>query len=396
MKHQKLLILLCLSGFLAAGCQKADTSSQKESETLSEQTMQTDFILGDLSNLDCSVIESEIPLPDQLYKMESRGEGEWNDDKIYKEFPKLIAAYGGPKEDELDAGKDILIETWKDANRSFVSLDEWNQEEIFDIMYCSDSLYFSMNSIRQIFTFQPDIVTQITDEDWERPYVWLINEHAEPIQTYEIGKDDITGISYRLDGQEVSLEEAIIFAEKTMTENKDLPLISTPGFEYRVESVQIYQFGKNNALHFTMNLYYQGIKLAPELNGAPENANASDVSYIPTLNKCTMFQKDKLGGIYIFDFLNEKQDSTAIAKPTINYKKALQILSGYLSNEHVFKILDAELVYSFYVKGNGDTADGVNHISPVWQFEVSTEMMQQYSKLFILIDVESGEIIEVC
>ena len=212
----------------------------------------------------------------------------------------------------------------------------------------------------------------------------------------DLRKDDITGISYRLDGQEVSLEEAIIFAEKTMTENKDLPLISTPGFEYRVESVQIYQFGKNNALHFTMNLYYQGIKLAPELNGAPENANASDVSYIPTLNKCTMFQKDKLGGIYIFDFLNEKQDSTAIAKPTINYKKALQILSGYLSNEHVFKILDAELVYSFYVKGNGDTADGVNHISPVWQFEVSTEMMQQYSKLFILIDVESGEIIEVC
>ena len=391
MSYKKIFILFCLAGMFLSGCSKKDPLSREE-QTLSTEQTPENLTLGDLSNLDCSVIESEIPLPDQLYKMESRGEGEWNDDKIYKEFPKLIAAYGGPKEDELDAGKEIMIETWETNEGIFIPLEERRGEKIWNIKYCSDTLYLDMDSIRQLNTFQPDVIERITGETWNRQSTWLINEHAEPIATYKIGKDDTAGISYQLDGQEVSLEEAIAFAEKTMTENKELPLISTPGFEYRAESVQVYQFEENYAYFFIMSLYYRGVKLSSDPAGY---TNIEGRIYVETLDKCTMFQKDKLNGIYTFDWLNETQDSVEELRPVVNYETALQILSGYLSNEHVFKILNAQLVYNFYVEAESNEEDGVNHITPNWMFEISTEQMQQYSCLYILIDVVSGEVVEV-
>lgn len=113
----------CLSGIFLAGCSNepdilessgtslsgAITTEPSEEATAAFQT-EEQLVLGDLSNLDVSEIAADIPLPERLYNMESKGEGRtWTDEKVYEEFPKLIEAYGGPKAEELTPDKEIYF-----------------------------------------------------------------------------------------------------------------------------------------------------------------------------------------------------------------------------------------------------------------------------------------------
>lgn len=54
------------------------------------------------------------------------------------------------------------------------------------------------------------------------------------------------------------------------------------------------------------------------------------------------------------------------------------------------------MVYNFYVEyeEKQDLAEGVNCIVPNWQFKLSTEGIQQYNNIYILINVRTGEVIE--
>lgn len=400
MKYVKMLGVVCLISIFLMGCNRKDDVVQMEDDLSAESVMEVpqneQIALGDCSNLDLSWVDSEMALPEHLYEMESQGEGSWNDEKIYEEFPKLIAEYGGPKENELNTGKDIIFETWIDNEPFFIPIEERKDETIWNIKYCSDFLYLEMNDIRQIFTFSPNVVERITGEEWDHQFAWMPNDNAEPIAVYYMAKDDTEDVFYNLDGQEVSLEESVEFVEKTLTDNKELPYISTPEMEYRVEYVEVYQYGENFCYYFIMNLYYNGVKLDTAAGGMPvKNADGQYMYFISNIDKCSMFSKDELNGIYIFDWLNENQDSIREVEWNISYEEALQILSGYLSSEHVFKVLNAELVYNFYVEyeEDQDQADGVNRIVPNWQFELSTEGMQQYNNIYILIDVQTGEVI---
>ena len=58
---------------------------------------------------------------------------------------------------------------------------------------------------------------------------------------------------------------------------------------------------------------------------------------------------------------------------------------------------DAQLVYSFYTEYEQEKGRefGVNRIEPVWMFEIAAEGAQRYSRMFILIDVQTGEVIEL-
>lgn len=400
MKYLKILVV-CLACIMLAGCNGEDESAQIENESSTEEVTgvipNEEIILGDLSNLDLSRVADNIDLPEHLYEMKSQGQGTWTDEKIYEEFPELISRYGGPKENELDPDKGILIETWIDNERFFIPLEERKDEIIWNIKYCSDSLFLQMDDIRQIFVFCPEVVERITGEEWDHRSLWMPIDNAKPVAVYYMGKDNIEDVKYNLDGQEVSLEESVEFVEKTLTDNKELPYVSRPEMEYRVEYVEVYQYGENFGYYFTVNLYYQGIKLDSETGKTSDkNADGKYMYFIANIDKCTMFTKDELNGIYIFDWLNEKQDSVNEVEQNITYEMALQILSGYLSSEHVFEVLNAELVYNFYVEytEGQDLADGVNRIVPNWQFELSTEGMQQYNNIYILIDVQTGEVIE--
>lgn len=402
--------VFCLSGILLAGCSNEPdilqssgtnlsgeiTTEPPEEATAAPQT-QEQLVLGDLSNLDVSEIAADIPLPEHLYNMESKGEGKtWTDEKVYEEFPKLIEAYGGPKAEELDPDKEIYFETWLEGIESHILVSERDKEPMdWCIEYYSDSLYLSMTEVRQIGLLHPDVMERITGETWDRAGEWIVDENADPIAVYYMGEDDTEGVSYQLDGEEVALDDAVAFIENTLKDNENLPCISTPGFEYRVSYVEVYQFGKNHAYHFFVHLYYQGVRLDTNMSGPVENTEGNNVVYVSNLNKYTMYRKDEINAVHMFDWLNETQDSIVEAEPTIDYEKALQILSGYLSDTHTFKVLNSELVYSFHIEYKGSHREnGTNHITPCWLFELSTAGIQQYSKIFILINVETGEVVQ--
>lgn len=101
-------------GHSAGGCSSETGETRNGENNLSAETTavnQEHLVLGDLSNLDLSEVEDSIALPEKLYEMESKAEGTWTDEKIYEEFPKLIAAYGGPDEEALVTDEDIIVET---------------------------------------------------------------------------------------------------------------------------------------------------------------------------------------------------------------------------------------------------------------------------------------------
>lgn len=401
-------VTLCTSGILLSGCfsqtdkvPDVETSLQETNALHTTETTtapQEQLVLGDLSNLDISEIATDIPLPEHLYHMRSKGEGStWTDEKIYEDFPRLIEAYGGPKAEELDPDKEIYFETWQEGIESHILVSERQKEKMdWCIEYYSDSLYLSMTEVRQISLFHPDVMERITGETWDQGGSWVLDEHADPIAVYHMDEEDTEGVSYQLDGEEVALDDAVAFIETTLKDNENLPCISTPGFDYHVSYVEVYQFGENYAYHFFVHLYYQGVKLDTDMSGMPfENEEGNNVVYVSTMNKYTMFRKDELNSVYMFDWLNQQQDSIEEATPAIEYEKALQILSGYLSDSYTFKVLNSQLVYSFHIEYSGNhREDGTNYITPCWLFELSTGGMQQYNQIFILVNVETGEVVQ--
>lgn len=395
MNNRKILGALVLFMFLLTGCIGKERPFMGTESSVEKESEQTELVLGDLSNLNVSKIADNISLPAHLYKMTAQMEGEWNHEKIYDEIPKLIAAYGGPQEDKLDMEKELLF---LEAGTTEVKpLGERAGEKINRIMYTSDTLYLEIDSIMQVFMHQPALIERITGKETNRKNEWLPYEHADSIATYYVGEDDLEKISYVLDGQETLLTECVEYVEETLTDNESLPRVSTPGFEYKVEYVDVYQYGDNYGLYFTVNLYYEDVKLFTETGVRFDSPPGLTQNYIPTIDRCMMFRKDELNQISTFDWLTETQDSVEEVEPAVDYKKALQVLSGYLSDTHEFRVIDAQLVYSFYAeyKTEKGVGDSVNYITPVWMFEISTEGAQMYDRIFILIDVQTGEVVEL-
>lgn len=402
MKNYRIFGMLVLSALLISGCSQRDGAFEgTEKQTVEEGKRKTPHTeTGDLSNLDISGIEPDIPLPEHLYKMEAQGEGGWNDEKIYGEFPELIAAYGGPQVDELDPQKDILFSASEAASDVVKPLGEKGEEEIGWIMYSSDALHLEADRIMQISMHQPALIERITGQKIDRQNQWLPNEHADPVATHDPKEEDFEKVSYLLDGETVFLTECVEYVEKTLTENESLPRVSTPGFEYKVDYVDVYQYGDNYGLWFTVDLYYEGVKLLSESGVRFETVDGMAWAYVPTLDRCMMLRKNELNVIMVFDWLNETQNSIEEVKPSVDYKTALQMLSGYLSDTHEFTVIDSQLGYSFYTeyeqeKGAVGRETGINRIEPVWMFEIAAEGAQRYSRMFILIDVQTGEVIEL-
>lgn len=400
MKNCKIFGMLVLFMLLISGCsQREGVSEETENQKMEEGKQGTSqMILGDLSNLDILGIEDDIPLPEHLYKMEAQGEGGWNDEKIYEEFPELISAYGGPQVDELNMEKDILFSV--SGSDELKPLGEKGEEEISWLMYSSDALHLEADRIMQISMHQPALIERITGQETDRQNQWLPNEHADPIATHDLEKEDPEEISYPLDGELVSLAECVNYVEDTLTENTSLPRVSTPGFEYKVDYVDVYQYGDNYGLWFTVNVYYEGVKLFSDSGVRFDTVDGMAWAYVPTLDRYMMLRKNELNVIMIFDWLNETQDFIEEVEPQVDYETALRILSGYLSDTHEFAVKDAQLVYSFYTeyeqeKGATGRESGINRIEPVWMFEIATEGAQRYSRMFILIDVQTGEVIEL-
>lgn len=368
-KH--LCLILC--SLLLMGCEKKQTN---------------------LANLDISGIEDNIDVPEILYEMKSPSQGQWNDEKIYNHFPQIVEKYGGNPE----GLEDMFITTWIEGERVYIPIDQHGDEDMEGIRYCTPSLYIDMTNILQLMIYHPEEVERITGEEIDYKQVWLPNEHAKAIQAYVIGEDDITGISYCLDGEVVSLEESIAYLENELTNNDELPLISKQGFQSHVSKVEIYQFGDNYAYYFTTQLYYDGIKVDDQFGDSYEkNQQGNFLRFVGTINKYSMFSKNVINGMYTFDWLNEKQEEVKTVKGTIDYHQALEILSNHLSQDYVFEVVKAELVYNFFLESVDDKdgfEGGNNRIVPHWQFEISTEGMQQYNRIYILIDIQTGEVIE--
>lgn len=408
MRHVKSLGILCLVGILLTGCGdeegiSIDTETGVEKETTEQATTEQatalaleQLVLGDLSNLDLSEVPDEIALPEHMYVMESQAGGStWTDEKIYVDFPQAVAAYGGPSVEELDPDNNFFYELWVEGNREPSPIGSSEGDRI---IYYSEPLFVEMTTIRQCMTEQPDVIARITGDEWDHWWIWIPNEHGTSIATYYTREGDLASISYQLDGEEVTLAEGVEFVEKTLTENEKLPYISTPGIEYRVDYVDVYQYGENYGYYFTVNLYYEGEILCP-ISGALRynNADKNKVHYTDNLCRCFMLQKNEINGIYPFGILNETPDSIEEAELNVDYDMALKILSGYLSQNHLFKLLSAELMYSSYVEYEDDLRDGVYHVAPTWSFEMSTEGVREYrdNRLFAVIDIQTGEVVEL-
>lgn len=418
MRYIKLLGILSAAAVVLTGCNDAvrvpsevgtgmeegasESAAEGASEDAAGQTESSvleQLELGDLTNLDLTDVPDEIALPDEMYVIESQGEGsEWTDEKIYEDFPRLLEAYGGPSKDELDPEKDILLEIFEDGNFIYPPLEERDGLTFSRIVYSKEQLYLEMTSVCQIMTYQPDVVGRITGSDYCGERLWMPNDvgNPDPIATYYAGKDDFTEISYVLDGEEVTLAEAVEFLEDTLTENEDLPCLSTPGMEYRVEYVDVYQYGDNYGYYFTVDLYYKGIELDAEPGDPTEGkVDGKKIAYNQDIDRCVMLQKDRINAIYNFDLLKETPDSIEKAELNVDYGTALQILSGYLSRNHVFKVLDAKLVYGHFEVGEADRRDAMNYIVPTWKFEISAEGSQEYERLFVSINIQTGEAVRL-
>lgn len=352
------------------------------------------------NNLDLSLISKDFTeIPKELAHMET-DLGTWSQEKIEGEFLNLLNCYGDVSPEQVDIENDILFdclrviedteEDTEETEHLFLPLKELNTyDEIRYLHYYGDDFYLNMVEPGMFEFYRSDVVKRVTGEEWKGVGSWRPNFTADPIATYTIGQDDLVGVSYMLDGKDVSLQQAITNVEDYMTDNEDLPNLSVPGIEYRVKTVDVYAYGENHGYFFILNCFCDGV----QLNDVSVSDEEGIIHYVEVAPRCMTLTGEGLDYIWGNTFKQMPQ-LTEMVEIQVSYEEALQAMSDYLSDDFVFQVLDADLLFIYYkyweIPAEGDIAS----LHPYWQFELSTEGMQQYSRLIINVDVTTGEVIE--
>lgn len=384
-------VLLCVA---LIGC-----TNNESGNLLRNNTKKEIHTYGDRTNLDLSKIKDNIALPPDLYELKTKGNGPWDDNKIYKEFPGVIASFGGPTEEEIEAERDFVYETWiSNENygwkQVFRPFSEWNDEKIWDIYYKSNNICCNMNASRQVNMFRPDIIERITGTDMKDAYFWTPRDFTTIEETFTLSDDEIKEVSYQLDGQDVFLQDAVTYVENFINDKKSANSEFPVDFEYRVKTINVYRYGENYGLEFDVNIYCDKILVDEEGNACDKKVDNKQLIYFGNVERIVMLQKNTLASWIDLSYLPDSFETVQLVENNIDYEKSLDILSGYMSHEHKFKVTDAKLIYVLYTECDQNVEDGDIFMRPVWHFEISTEGMQQYNRLFIDIDIETGDIVE--
>lgn len=369
-KYRRLALAFGISCVLLMGC----TSENKK----------------EYKNLDLSLIK-EVAIPEETVYQMDIDLGTWDDKKIYTDFPALICAYGNRSLDELDLDREIVcdVESKKGDLQYKLIGQQKDHSAIRYLHYYADDCYIDIMQSGMFEMYHVDTAARITGDSMDDyKFAWRPQFSGNVAASYQIGQDSLDGVTYRLDGKEMALSDAVDYIEKEfLTEDRNLPNLYVPGMEYKVRNAEVYQFGENYGYYFTIELYYQGILVDTE----EAHSEDSSYQYFGNTISCMMLTSETVDYIWGCTFYREP-DTKKEVSVEVGYEDAVKLVSEHLSQDFVFEVKKADLRYVCYTDYDPEKGYGMTHIRPVWQFELSNEGIQQYNRILIEVDVVTGEV----
>lgn len=199
-----------------------------------------------------------------------------------------------------------------------------------------------------------------------------------------------------LNGEKVCINDAVAYAANILNDGNQNGILED-GLKVNPIKAEIYGFTdcENQGLSITFELVYDGIPIegnrvsALSLEGNDNEGKGKSVLEYPVY--ACMLTKDTIDWLRVAP-ANICDDLFCVEETqiSIDYDKACSILSSIMSNEVVFNVAEARLMYA--VTSNSE--DGYNtdsyEISPKWRFHLTDVKAQEYRELYVYINADNG------
>lgn len=407
------MMLLGIMVFSVAGCAGKGESPEKELKKLSlhEIRKQAENLKVPYKNLDLSKAKITIPEVDEVYGLTfpvSKDSFERQTEK----FEENIRKYEGLSKD-VDLKKYMKVMYWdKQKNdRPEIPFKEATEQQKKNIQYlgyndgkCSQCLIWSTFMLELGDYSVPTKLTGDKKDYSKNSYGYIgYQDLGTVVKKYDLSKDDISGVSYRLSDGKMALSDAVSYVEKHMKE--DYYFVGSKYLDYHVFGVTVYRL-TDDIYHYAFDVgtSYQGVSLnkddSSQVNRETEKEQKDSGKFqiYGTNHLAMMFQKNRLGYVYScfqnFESVKVKHTYQSL----LSLEDVCGLLSNYVSKNKKFKISTVELIYQTEVesqdgkRGEEGCAESV-HARPVYHFSVLNTELSEYATLYFDVDAVSGKIV---
>lgn len=259
------------------------------------------------------------------------------------------------------------------------------------IRYISDDIYIDYNIANKFEMYNRKALREIRNEDYEKLWSWKPGFTGEStVKRFDLSKSADISDTYVLNGKQTAIADALKYAEGELNGGK-MARMTSKLFTYMPVSAEVLRLSNDeNAYMFDFQLNYDNVPFdASDAVGDPELDDNDIFSNVFSLCMFTPETIDWLWGCPLCFEAPTVQEECTIA---VDFDKACKIVSEKLSQETVFKIEKAELIYySRAVYNDSEVAPSTEYIvEPTWQFSFSSGV-QEYGKLCVNVNAVTGE-----
>ncbi|MBR4022283.1 MAG: hypothetical protein IKI94_06770 [Ruminococcus sp.] len=254
--------------------------------------------------------------------------------------------------------------------------------------YIGDNLYIDTTIHGKVELYNRKNVKNILGIEYDEVWSWRPSYNGSVEKNYELQTGSRITDSYRLNDKQVSVDTALLYALSYLNSGKLSPICSAE-YEYSPLFVDVYKFDEEKyGYYFTFNLSYDGVPLDSSSAVSPESAPVSNTI------KLLMLSEDSIDWLWTCPMNQDAPVSQKKAEINIDYERACEIVSEALSQEHVFKVSKAELLYCTTELTDENTRwiyTGIK-AEPMWQFHITNVGVQEYSSICIDVSAVDGRV----
>lgn len=380
------------AGILAlslAGCSKGDSSSG--SGTIGDNSNDGVKVEG-IKNLDFinAVISEHTPNSEEWYTLKLRRVSMSPD--IVDCMKEIADALGFSDFNE----RNILCNVSNgdnDPNSPLIPIDEMTEddyEKLLDACCASNDFYLSLWGNNMINFNNRKVIREAVGDSERLSGTHEWRSVGEFIKSYDVSDEEGLKDKYTLNGKEVSILDVMENAKKFMNEEQLGPNNSDI-FRYEpYEEIDIYKETDTNYVYrFAFQAYFDGVPIdASSASYLPESRN----SLMTMFNYVYMLDLDGVAFYWTSPLYCSKLVSKEPCEIKVGFDEAAAIVSEKLSQEHVFTVERAELMYCVDDIDPTAKSSETRHaaIKPMWQFTITNTGMQ-YETLLVYVDAVSGE-----
>lgn len=290
----------------------------------------------------------------------------------------------------------IFVSSNTTEDRSYKDIADNGANNAQFTRFCTDDYYIHIEDTGSMTFNNRRSLKNVIEEQWVLELLssdtgdyWMPQiGGTKLVKRYDIS--DTNGLleEYNLNGKTVSVKDELEYAGELIN-SKRLPHLISTFFTYKPLEIRVYQHTPDKyGYYFIFQLHCDGVPLdGSSTANIAENENNN--LYASRIH--IYFADDKTPGyIWTGSLYGDAPISEEPCEIKIDYEDACRILSENLSQEHIFKVESAELIYC--IDGGGKNPDNniFNTVKPMWQFIITNTGMQ-YSTICVDIDTVSGE-----